>query len=180
MNWMMKPALSVWIAIAAATFATGAVAQQRDMVIITSSGPGGGYDAYSRMFARYMSRHLPGNPTIIVNNMPGGAGIRAANYLYTIAPKDGTTIALIDRGIQTAPLLYGAESRAQFEATKFHQLGSVMQETGMIVLSTKSPANSLDDMRKMEIIVGAQGPEQDPAMYPRLLNQLAGSKCENQ
>jgi tripartite-type tricarboxylate transporter receptor subunit TctC len=176
MNWMMKPALSVWIAIAAATFATGAVAQQRDMVIITSSGPGGGYDAYSRMFARYMSRHLPGNPTIIVNNMPGGAGIRAANYLYTIAPKDGTTIALIDRGIQTAPLLYGAESRAQFEATKFHQLGSVMQETGMIVLSTKSPANSLDDMRKMEIIVGAQGPEQDPAMYPRLLNQLAGSK----
>lgn len=176
MNWMMKPALSVWIAIAAATFATGAVAQQRDMVIITSSGPGGGYDAYSRMFARYMSRHLPGNPTIIVNNMPGGAGIRAANYLYTIAPKDGTTIALIDRGIQTAPLLYGAESRAQFEATKFHQLGSVMQETGMIVLSTKSPVNSLDDMRKMEIIVGAQGPEQDPAMYPRLLNQLAGSK----
>jgi tripartite-type tricarboxylate transporter receptor subunit TctC len=176
MNWMMKPALSVWIAIAAATFATGAVAQQRDMVIITSSGPGGGYDAYSRMFARYMSRHLPGNPTIIVNNMPGGAGIRAANYLYTIAPKDGTTIALIDRGIQTAPLLYGAESRAQFEATKFHQLGSVMQETGMIVLSTKSPVNKLDDMRKMEIIVGAQGPEQDPAMYPRLLNQLAGSK----
>ncbi len=177
MNWMMKPALRIVCAAVVTTFGLGAVmAQQRDMVIITSSGPGGGYDAYSRMFARYMPRHLPGNPTIIVNNMPGGAGIRAANYLYTIAPKDGTTIALIDRGIQTAPLLYGAESRAQFEATKFHQLGSVMQETGMIVLSTKSPVNTLDDMRKMEIIVGAQGPEQDPAMYPRLLNQIAGAK----
>jgi tripartite-type tricarboxylate transporter receptor subunit TctC len=177
MNWMLKPVLSIVCAAAATTLGLGAaMAQQRDMVIITSSGPGGGYDAYSRLFARYMSRHLPGNPTIIVNNMPGGAGIRAANYLYTIAPKDGTTIALIDRGIQTAPLLYGAESRAQFEATKFHQLGSVMQETGMIVLSTKSPVNTLDDMRKMEIIVGAQGPEQDPAMYPRLLNQIAGAK----
>lgn len=157
--------LSVW----------GASAQQRDMVIITSSGPGGGYDAYSRMFARHMPKHLPGNPTIIVNNMPGGAGIRAANYLYNVAPKDGSTIALIDRGIQTAPLLYGAESKAQFEAVKFFQLGSVMQETGMVVLSSKSPVNTIDDMRKMEIIVGAQGPEQDPAMYPRLLNQIAGS-----
>ncbi|MDP2357556.1 MAG: tripartite tricarboxylate transporter substrate-binding protein [Beijerinckiaceae bacterium] len=146
------------------------------MVIITSSGPGGGYDAYSRMFARHMSKHLPGNPNIIVNNMPGAAGIRAANYLYNVAPKDGSTIALIDRGIQTAPLLYGAESKAQFEAVNFHQIGSVMQETGMVVLSSKSPVNNLDDMRKMEIIVGSQGPEQDPAMYPRLLNQLAGSK----
>ncbi len=153
-----------------------ASAQQRDMVIITSSGAGGGYDAYSRLFARHMPKHLPGNPTIIVNNMPGGAGIRAANYLYNIAPKDGSTIALIDRGIQTAPLLYGAESKAQFEAVKFFQLGSVMQETGMVVLSSKSPVNTLDDMRKIEIIVGAQGPEQDPAMYPRLLNQIAGSR----
>lgn len=163
----------------AATLALGAwaaSAQPRDMVIITSSGPGGGYDAYSRMFARHMPKHLPGTPTIVVNNMPGGAGIRAANYLYNIAPKDGSTIALIDRGIQTAPLLYGAESKAQFEAVKFFQLGSVMQESGMIVLSSKSPVNTLDDMRNTEIIVGAQGPEQDPAMYPRLLNQLAGSK----
>jgi tripartite-type tricarboxylate transporter receptor subunit TctC len=159
-----------------AVVAGAANAQQKDMVIITSSGAGGGYDAYSRMFARHMPKHLPGNPTIVVNNMPGGAGIRAANYLYNIAPKDGTTIALIDRAIPTAPLLYGADSKAQFEATKFYQLGSVMQETGMVVLSAKSPVNTLDDMRKMEIIVGSQGPEQDTAMYPRLLNQIAGSK----
>lgn len=177
MSRMMMPAMPILYAVAIAAFSASPVnAQQRDMVIITSSGPGGGYDSYSRMFARFMPKHLPGNPTIIVNNMPGGAGIRAANYLYTIAPKDGSTIALIDRGIQTAPLLYGAESKAQFDAVKFFQLGSVMQETGMVVLNSKSPVNSLDDMRKMEIIVGAQGPEQDPAMYPRLLNQIAGAK----
>lgn len=162
---------------AAVALSMGAVsAQQREMVIITSSAPGGGYDAYSRMFARHMPKHLPGNPTIVVNNMPGGAGIRAANYLYSIAPKDGSTIALMDRAIQTAPLLYGAESKAQFEATKFFQLGSVMRETGMVVLTSKAPANTLEDLRKMEIIVGSPGPEQDTAMYPRLLNQLAGTK----
>ena len=177
MNPLITSAMRIVYAAVATALAGGAAsAQQADLVIYTSSGPGGGYDAYSRMFARHMPKHLPGKPNIVVNNMPGGAGIRAANYLYTIAPKNGSAIALIDRGIQTAPLLYGSASKAQFDATKFYQLGSVMQETGMVVLSSKSPVNSLDDMRKMEIIVGAQGPEQDPAMYPRLLNQLAGSK----
>ena len=169
-------ALASAATLASAAASTCANAQSRDMVIITSSAPGGGYDAYSRMFARHMPKHLPGNPTIVVNNMPGGAGIRAANYLYNIAPKDGTTIALLDRAIPTAPLLYGADSKAQFEATRFQQIGSVMRETGMVVLSSRSPVNTLDDMRKMEIIVGSQGPEQDTAMYPRLLNQIAGSR----
>ena len=179
----IRSALRSAVIIAGATFATTALAQTagaqrqpRDMVIITSSTPGGGYDAYSRMFARHMPKHLPGNPTIIVNNMPGGAGIRAANYLYNIAPKDGSTIALLDRAIPTAPLLYGEDSKAQFEATKFNQIGSVMRETGMVVLSSSSPVNSIEDARKHEIIVGSQGPEQDTAMYPRLLNQLIGTK----
>ena len=158
-------------------FAATAPAQPtRELVIIASSATGSGYDAYARMFARHMPKHLPGNPTIVVNNMPGGAGIRAANYLYNIAPKDGSTIAHVDRAIQTAPLLYGADSKAQFDGTQFIQIGSAMRETGMVVLSTKSPVNSIDDMRANEVIVGASGPEQDPAMYPRLLNQLVGSK----
>lgn len=168
--------------LASAAMSAGAKAQTsqsrqpRDMVIVTSSTPGGGYDAYSRMLARHMPKHLPGTPNIIVNNMPGAAGIRAANYLYNIAPKDGSTIALLDRAIPTAPLLYGEESKAQFDATKFNQIGSAMRETGMIVLSSNSPVNTIDDARKTEIIVGSQGPEQDTAMYPRLLNQLIGTK----
>lgn len=158
-------------------FAAVANAQQaRDMVIIASSPTGSGYDSYARLFARHMPKHLPGNPTMVVSNMPGGAGIRAANYLYNVAPKDGSTIAHVDRAIQTAPLLYGADSKAQFDATKFIQLGSAMRETGMAVLSANSPVSSLEDMRAHEIIVGSTGPEQDPAMYPRLLNQLAGAK----
>lgn len=161
---------------ASATAQSEGTSQQRDMVIITSSAPGGGYDAYSRLMARHMPKHLPGSPNIVVNNMPGGAGIRAANYLFNVAPKDGTTIALLDRAIPTAPLIYGANSKAQFEATEFNQLGSVMRESGMVVLSTRSPVNTMEEALKQEIIVGAQGPEQDTAMYPRLLNRLIGTK----
>lgn len=150
--------------------------QSRELIIIASSAAGSGYDAYARLLARHMPKHMPGSPVAIVNNMPGGAGIRAANYLYNVAPKDGSTIAHVDRAIQTAPLLYGAESKAQFDATRFIQIGSVMKETGMVVLSTQSPVNTIGDMQRMEIIVGASGPEQDPAMYPRLLNQLTGAK----
>src|SRR4051812_26746620 len=122
----------------------------RDMVIITSSPPGGGYDAYSRLLGRYLQKHLPGSPGIVVNNMPGGAGIRAANYLYNIAPKDGSTIALLDRAVATAPLLYGEESKAQFEATKFSWIGSVMRETGMVVVSTRAKAKTIEDAKKTE------------------------------
>ena len=149
---------------------------RKEMNFITSSAPGGGYDSYSRLFARFMSKHLPGNPTILVNNMPGGGGIRAANFLYNIAPKDGSTIALLDRGIATAPLLYGEDSKAQFEAVKFNWLGSAMRENGMGVVSTRVPVKSIEDAKTREVIVGATAPEQDPAMFPRLLNELLGTK----
>jgi tripartite-type tricarboxylate transporter receptor subunit TctC len=149
---------------------------RKEMSFITSSPPGGGYDAYSRLFARFMSKHLPGNPIIIVNNMPGGGGIRAANFLYNVAPKDGSTIALLDRGIATAPLLYGEESQAQFEAVKFNWLGSAMRENGMGTVSTRASVQSIEDVKKREVVVGATAPEQDPAMFPRLLNDLLGTK----
>jgi tripartite-type tricarboxylate transporter receptor subunit TctC len=157
-------------------FGQSALRTAKDMVIITSSPPGGGYDAYSRLLGRYLQKHLPGNPNFIVNNMPGGAGIRAANYLYNISPKDGSTIALLDRAVATAPLLYGEESKAQFEATKFSWIGSVMRETGMVVVSSHATAKTIADATKTEVIVGSTGPEQDTAMYPRLLNELTGTK----
>ena len=107
---------------------------KRELNLITSSSVGGGYDQYSRLVARHMTKYLPGNPTIIVQNMVGGGGIRAANYIYNVAPKDGTVYCLIDRGMPTAPLLYGEKSKAQFDAVKFSWIGSLMRETGMGVL----------------------------------------------
>jgi tripartite-type tricarboxylate transporter receptor subunit TctC len=147
-----------------------------ELHIITSSPPGGGYDSYSRLFARHMSKYIPGNPTIIVNHMPGAGGIRAANYLFNVAPKDGSTFSLIDRSVPTAPLLYGKDSKAQYEATKFNWLGSAMRESGMGVISTRSPVRSIEDAKTREVVTGATAPEQDPSMYARLLNELLGTK----
>jgi tripartite-type tricarboxylate transporter receptor subunit TctC len=121
---------------------------------------------------------MPGHPTIISNNMPGAGGMRAANYLYTVAPKDGSVISIMDRGIVTAPLLYGEESKAQFDATKFNWIGSAVIEMGMGAVSMKSPATSLDEMKKTEVVFGASGPETDPAMYARLFNKLYGTKIK--
>jgi len=151
---------------------------QKDLNLITSSAPGGGYDSYSRLLAQHMSKYLPGNPAIVVQNMLGGGGIRAANYLYNVAPRDGTVFGLIDRGMPTAPLLYADKSQARFDAVKFTWIGSIMRETGMGVLSARSAVASIDDARSHPMFFGATGPETDPAMYARLLNDLVGTKIK--
>ena len=78
---------------------------------MVSSSAGGGYDGYGRMFARYMSRYLPGNPAFVINNMPGAGGARATSYLYNVAPRDGSVIGIVNRGAPTIPLLVGAGIR---------------------------------------------------------------------
>src|ERR1700686_4257930 len=151
---------------------------KKDLSLITSSAVGGGYDSYSRLLAHHMSKYLPGNPTIVVQNMLGGGGIRAANYIYNLAPRDGTAFALIDRGIPTAPLLYADKSQARFDAVKFTWIGSIMRETGMGVLSARSAVASIEDARTHPMFFGATGPETDPAMYTRLVNDLIGTKIK--
>jgi tripartite-type tricarboxylate transporter receptor subunit TctC len=149
---------------------------RRELIFVTSSAVGGGYDSYSRLLSRHMSKYLPGNPPFVVHNMLGGGGIRAANYLYTVAPKDGSVVGLIDRGMPTAPLLYGERSQARFDALKYSWIGSIMRETGMGVLTTRSPVKSIDDAKAHALHFGATGPETDPAMYARLVNELLGTK----
>jgi len=151
---------------------------KKEFNLITSSSAGGGYDQYSRLVARHMSKYLPGNPNIIVQNMVGGGGIRAANYIYNVAPKDGTVFSLIDRGMPTAPLLYGEKSQARFDAVKFSWIGSIMRETGMGVITTRSVVKNIDDAKKHEIFFGSTGPETDPAMFVRLVNDLLGTKIK--
>ena len=151
---------------------------KRELNLITSSSVGGGYDQYSRLVARHMTKYLPGNPTIIVQNMVGGGGIRAANYIYNVAPKDGTVYCLIDRGMPTAPLLYGEKSKAQFEAVKFSWIGSLMRETGMGVLGGHSVVKTIEDAKRHEVFFGSTGPETDPAMFVRLVNDLVKTRLK--
>ena len=148
------------------------------MRIIVSSTPGGGYDLFGRMVARHMSKHLPGTPSIVVQNMPGGGGITASNYLYNVAPKDGATMAVVDRGVPTAELLYGRDSNSQFDPLKLTWIGSMSKEIGVGLVATKAPARTVDDMKKQEVIFGSNGLETDSSMYARLLNALLGTKIK--
>ena len=149
---------------------------RKEMAMVVGSAPGGGYDGYARMVARYMSKYTPGNPTFVVNNMPGAGGVRAANYIYNVAPKDGSVIAIMDRGLPTAPLLYGEDSKTQFDASKLTWIGSAMSESGMAVVSSKAPAKTIEEAKRTELVFGATGAEGDTAMYARLLNEMFGTK----
>jgi tripartite-type tricarboxylate transporter receptor subunit TctC len=151
---------------------------RRELTLITSGATGGGYDQYTRMLARHMGKYLPGTPTIVVQNMVGGGGIRAANFLFNVAPRDGSVFGLIDRGMPTAPLLYGDKSQARFDAVKLSWIGSVMRETGMGVVAGRSVVKTIEDARRHEIFFGSTGPETDPAMFVRLVNELLGTRLK--
>ena len=151
---------------------------RRELIFITSSNVGGGYNSYSRLLSRHMTKYLPGNPRFVVQNMLGGGGVRATNFIYNVAPKDGSVIGLVDRGMPTAPLLFGERSQTKFDAEKFTWIGSLMRETGMGVIATRSKAKNIEDAKVHEIFFGATGPETDPAMYARLVNELLGTKIK--
>lgn len=147
-----------------------------EMKILISSTPGGGYDQFGRLVARHLPNHLPGNPVIIPQNMPGAGGMVAANYLYNVSPKDGSTIGLIDRGVPTAELLYGKDSKVLFDVTKFNWIASLSKELGVGMLSTKSPSKTIEDLQARETVFASNGFESDSAMYARLLNATLGTK----
>jgi tripartite-type tricarboxylate transporter receptor subunit TctC len=110
---------------------------QQTLTLVVSSSAGGGYDGYARMFGRYMSRYLPGNPVFVVNNMTGAGGARATSYINAVAPRDGTVIGIVNRGAPTIPLLVGPESPAQYDPTKFSWIGNAQRDYGAAVVSKR-------------------------------------------
>ena len=103
----------------------------RNVNIIVGYSVGGGYDLYARTLARHMGRRIPGNPTMVVQNMAGAGSLKAANYIYGVAPKDGTVLGTFARGLAMEPLI--GTSATQFEATKFTWLGSGTDELSVCV-----------------------------------------------
>jgi tripartite-type tricarboxylate transporter receptor subunit TctC len=163
---------------------TAAMAQASDPVadfykknnqirLIVGSEAGGGYDGYSRLLARHLPKHLPGNPNIIVQNMPGAGGIVAANFVYNVAPKDGTVIGQVQRLVPFVQIM--GEPGPQFEASKFNWLGSLASEVTVCVSWHTSPVKTFEDLKKTELIVGGSGPN-DTETVPAILNNVLGTK----
>ncbi len=138
--------------------------------------PGGGYDIYGRMLTRHIGRHIPGNPAIVAQNMPGAGSLRAAQSLYTVAPKDGTAIATFGRTIATTPLL--APASAQFDATKFNWLGSITNEVSTCVAWYTAGFKTFNDLLVKPITLGGDGPGADPDVFALLYKNVFDAKIK--
>src|SRR5678816_3112682 len=122
----------------------------KQITLGTSASVGGGYDQYARILAKYMPKFIPGNPTIVVQNMPGADGLRAANYLYNVAARDGSIIGGLARNNGLAHFYNPDNTSLQFDARKFHWLGSPQQEIGLLVLRTEKGAKTIEDLKRIE------------------------------
>ena len=138
---------------------------------------GGGYDVYGRLVARFMGRHIPGSPTVVVKNMDGAGSLRAANYVYNLAPKDGTAMGVVARGI-AFDTLFGLPG-AQFDGTKFNWIGSANDEVSVCVSwAAGASINKFEDLYTREMIVGGTGGSADTDQFPRVINAVLGAKMK--
>ena len=174
-------AAALWSAVFAATASRPAHAdavadfyQGKRITMGVGSEPGGGYDAYARLVTRHIGRLIPGNPGFVVQNMPGGGGLRVTNHLYNVAPKDGTAMATVQRALLTSPLLEGRKLQLQFDPMKFNWIGSLNSETGLIVVWHTAPHRTMEDLFKTELLVGSSSPSTD--FLPLFLNNVLDTK----
>ncbi len=144
--------------------------------ITVGTGPGGGYDANARLLARHLGAFVPGAPNIVVNNMPGGGGIVAANYLYNAAPKDGLFLGAFSNAMLTEPL-FGA-STIKFDTRRFGWLGSLSREEGVCVASRSSGVGQWQMLQSRSLTVGTTAPGTTTYLFPLLLKRLLGAELK--
>ena len=160
--------------------ATPAVAQSvaefyagKQISFIVGASPGGGYDTQARLVARHLGKHIPGNPTIVVQNMPAAGSLAATNYIYNVAAKDGTVIALVMRGMLLIKNWNPASVR--FDLGRLNWLGSINSEVAVTAAWHTAPLRTAQDLFERELIVGGTSGV-DPETTPRLFNALIGTK----
>jgi tripartite-type tricarboxylate transporter receptor subunit TctC len=142
--------------------------------LIVASGSGGGYDTYSRVLARFMPNHVPGKPTFVVQNMDGAGGLKGTNYVYAVAPKDGTVFVSTYNALTTQPLIdkHGVE----YDALKFNWIGSMGKQQQICVTMATSPIKTIQQAMTRELTVSATGATGNSATLPKMLNELIGTK----
>jgi tripartite-type tricarboxylate transporter receptor subunit TctC len=146
----------------------------KSISMIIATAPGGDYDLRARLVSRHMGRHIPGNPTIVPRNMPGGVGIQAMNYMANVAPKDGTTIHAIMQNMSTHQALGGAG--VEFDTRKFFWIGNTTDTPNVINSWHTTDIRTIQDVMVRELVVGAPGQATNSVYYPKALNELVGTK----
>ena len=146
----------------------------KTITIIVGYKPGGGYDGTARMLARHLPQHIAGKPTVIVQNMPGGNSIIAANHMYNVAKPDGLTIGTFNRNLPIAQLT-GVQG-VKFDITKFAWIGSAANETTILAIRNDLPYKTFDELRKAKepVVIGSTGPGANTYDFPLLLKDMLG------
>ena len=150
--------------------------KDRQLKFIVGSAGGGGYEFYSRLLTRHMTRFIPGNPRFVIQYMPGAGGVIASNYLFNVAPQDGSEIGMVGRATATQTLLQPDNTAVKFAPREFKWIGSPQQEVGLLIVRLPSPVNLITDLKKHEVILSGTGRMAPPSFYPRVMNGLLGTK----
>lgn len=147
----------------------------RSVDLIISTEAGVGHDTSQRILARYMTRHIPGQPSMVPRNMPGAGHVRAANFLYTQAPKDGTALGAFIPAFVTASLIDRSDA-IQFVAAKFNWLGSSSFSNATLYVWASTGVKTVEDARKREVLMGGTGAGSLSTLYPVLMNNVLGTR----
>jgi len=148
--------------------------QGKTINLVIGYSVGGGYDLYARVLAKHLGKHIPGNPTIVPLNMVGAGSLRAANYIYSVAPKDGTAIGTFSRSVAIAPLI----SSAAFDSRKFTWLGSLTKDVSVCITWNTSAIKSWDDMMSRQFVAGGEGSGSDPDIFALIYKNVLGAKVK--
>ena len=160
---------------------SGALAQApedptKTITMLASHAPGGGYDAYARLYARHVGRFLPGQPNLVVRNMPGAAGVVMANFVASQAARNGSVIALGPGSMATASLL-GSQG-ARYDAREFTWVGSLNNDVSVTVSRSDSPISKTDELFTKELVVGGAGASDNSVVFANILNRMFGAKLK--
>jgi tripartite-type tricarboxylate transporter receptor subunit TctC len=176
--------LAMTVAMTAALAATPACADAvadfytgKQIRFIIRSGVGGSYDSYSRLLGKHIGKHIPGRPSVIPINMPGGGGIRAANYVAKIAPQDGTILTIVSQGLPVDQAL-GLNPTFQADLRDFHWIGNISASNQVLVTWHTSPTKSFADLMKRETVIGSSQAGSISVQMPSVLNNIVGTRIK--
>ncbi len=146
----------------------------KTLTIVYGFGSGGTYGRFSLLFAEYMSKHIPGNPQVIAQSMPGAGGLKAANYAYNVMPKDGTGLYVPVDTLIVSELL--RPKAVKFKSDKFTWLGNAVQANAVIVVRSDAGINKLEDLKSKQVIIASTGKGSQTFLMPALMNAVYGAK----
>ena len=142
--------------------------------LVIGYGAGGGYDVYAKMLARFLGEHIPGKPTVIAQNMPGAGSRNAANWLFKVAPKDGTVLAVLSQATPADQAL--GQPGIQFDARQFNWIGNMVMVNNIMITWAESGVRTIDDAKKRSVAIGATGASSPSVIYPTVANNLFGTQ----